>query len=137
MNISYPPKIILAWGEAIRGNKEVRDWLIANGFPELGLFVFALHLKKDARKWLMENGHAHLMALINGVEGNPNAILWLRKNKLDVLEKMALAGDNDEEALRWLLVNQFPDMAMVAQRIREVKNDIERRNSDIHYMSWD
>jgi len=137
MKIAYPHKVILAWAEAINGNKEIRDWLIGNGFSELGIFVYALHLQREAREWLMKNGFPHLMALINGAEGNPNAILWLRKHHLDVLEKMAMAGDNNEDALLWLMRNDMRDMALVAQRIREVKNEIERRNSDIHFMSWD
>ncbi|MBK7945117.1 MAG: hypothetical protein IPJ85_07365 [Flavobacteriales bacterium] len=47
----------------------MRDWLTTNGYPELGIFTFALRNKADARKWLMENGHPHLMAVINGIEG--------------------------------------------------------------------
>lgn len=137
MKIAYPPKVIVAWAEAINGNQEIRNWLISNGFAELGLFVYALHLQREAREWLMKNGFPHLMALINGAEGNPNALLWLRKHGFDVLEKVALAGDNDDDALLWLMRNELKDMALVAQRIREVKNDIERRNSDIHYMSWE
>ncbi len=132
---AYPAKIILAWAEAIGGNQVIRDWLTANGFPELGLFVFALHHKEDARQWLMENGHPELMALINGAEGMPNARLWLRKNGYDVLEKMALSADNDEDAFNWLMANGFQDMAMVSYRIRSVKNEIERRNNDIHTIS--
>jgi hypothetical protein len=83
----------------------------------------------------MENGHPELMALINGAEGMPNARLWLRKNGYDVLEKMALSADNDEDAFNWLMANGFQDMAMVSYRIRSVKNEIERRNNDIHTIS--
>ena len=83
----------------------------------------------------MENQFPHLMALINGAEGNPNAILWLKKNKFDVLEKMARAADNHEESLMWLLEKGYPDMAAIAQRMCLVKNEIERRNNDIHSIS--
>jgi hypothetical protein len=137
MNIAYPPKVVVAWAEAINGNREIRDWLIRNGYPELGLFVYALHLQREARDWLMKNDFPHLMALISGAEGDKGAVLWLRRHHLDVLEKMAQAGDNDDEALLWLMRNDYRDMALVAQRIREVKNEIERRHSDIHFMSWD
>jgi len=131
----YPSKVIIAWGEAISGNVPIREWLMANGFPELGIFVHALNNQDDARTWLMENNFPHLMALINGAEGNPNALLWLKKNKYDVLEKMARAADNNEESLIWLLENNLPDMAAIAQRICLVKNEIERRNNDIHSIS--
>ncbi|MCC6600188.1 MAG: hypothetical protein IT223_05890 [Crocinitomicaceae bacterium] len=134
-NIEYSSKIILAWGEAIGGNKQIRDWLTENGYPELGIFVFALHHKKDAREWLMDNGYPHLMALINGAEGNQNARLWLRKYGYDIMEKMALAADNNEEAVVWLLQQGYKDMAIIAQKIRVVKNEIERRNNDMHSIS--
>lgn len=137
MNLEYPAKVILAWAEAIRGNRDIRDWLITNGYPELGLFVFALHNKNEARQWLMDNGHEALMALINGAEGNKNAILWLRKYNLDVMEKMALAGDNREEALIWLVENGYPDLARVASVIRNVKNEIDTNNNDMHRISPD
>ena len=135
MKFEYPAKIIIAWGEAISGNAKMRDWLTTNGYPELGLFSFALRNKDDARKWLMENGHPHLMALINGAEGNPNALMWLKKFDFDVLEKMARAGDNDDAALRWLYENDLNDMAVIAQKIRFVKNEIESDNNDAHKIS--
>jgi hypothetical protein len=138
MNVrSYPVKVVLAWAEAIGGNKEIREWLITNDYPELGLFVYALHNKQDARDWLMQNNFPHLMALINGAEGNEAAQLWLRKFGLDVLEHIAKAADNDDAAFEWLLVNDYRDMAMIAQRMRFIKNEIERGNNDLHKISSD
>lgn len=131
----YPSKVIVAWGEAISGNAAIREWLMTNGYPELGVFVHALNNQDEARTWLMENKFPHLMALINGAEGNPNALLWLRNNKYDVLEKMARVADNHEESLMWLLEKGFADMAAIAQRMCLVKNEIERRNNDIHSIS--
>ena len=135
--MQYPAKIILAWAEAINGNRDIRDWLITSGYPELGLFVFALHNKTEARQWLIDNGFPHLMALINGAEGNQNALSWLKKFDYDILEKMARVGDNDEDALIWLLHNNLPDMAKVAVKIREVKNEIDANNNDMHRISPD
>lgn len=135
MKFEYPAKIIIAWGEAITGNKVIKEWLMANGYPELGVFVHALHNQDEAREWLMNNGFPHLVALINGAEGNPNAALWLKKHGFDILQKMAHAGDNNEEALMWLVNNNYPDMAAIAQRIRLVKNEIEAGNNDMHKIS--
>ena len=98
MKMEYPLKIIVAWGEAISGNREIRDWLIKNGYRELGLFTYALRNKDDARDWLMKNGYPHLMALINGIEGNQGALKWLEKNNFNILRHMALAGDSHEES---------------------------------------
>jgi len=135
MKFEYPAKVIMAWGEAISGNKELRQWLIQNGYPELGLFVFALHNKDEARNWLLQNRHEHLMALINGAEGNPNALVWLKKFGFDVLEKMARGADNEDGAITWLVSNGYGEMAGVSIRIRNVKNQIEADNNDVHKIS--
>ena len=50
---------------------------------------------------------------------------------------MARVGDNDEDALIWLLQNNLPDMAKVAIKIREVKNEIDANNNDMHRISPD
>jgi hypothetical protein len=130
----YPAKIILAWGEAITGNTKIRNWLARNGYPELYAFVFALHLKEDSRKWLMINNFPHLLALIQGVEGNKTALNWLKNNNFTILWHMAMAGDNNEESLNWLLFNE-KDFAMLALKIKNVKNEIQMNNDDPHRIS--
>lgn len=133
--LEYNGKILLAWGEAISGHAEIRNWLMANGYPELGIFCFALRNKEDARKWLMENGYAHLQAMINGSEGNITAIHWLENKGFSILAKMALVGDGHQEALEWLISNGHRDFAVIATRIRQVKDEIEMDNNDIHKIS--
>jgi hypothetical protein len=135
MKVEYPAKIILAWAEAVRGNSEIKDWLMANGYPELGLFVHALHNQTNARTWLMDNGFPHLMALIRGSEGDENACLWLRKYGLQPFEHLARAADNNDDSLVWLTEHNWPELAMMASRMRNVKNEIERQNNDVHRMS--
>ena len=66
MKMEYPAKVLLVWGEAISGHVGLRDWLMKNGYPELGIFTFALRNKKEARQWLMDNGQPHLLAVITG-----------------------------------------------------------------------
>jgi hypothetical protein len=131
----YPSKVIIAWAEAIDGNVAIRDWLMANGYPELGLFVFALHLKKDARQWLMDNGFPHLMATIECTEGREQACQWLQKYDLILLEKVARAADNDEHSAQWLMDRNFQDMLRLAVRIRKLKNEIQSRHDDMHFIS--
>ena len=135
--LDYPPKIIVAWGEAIVGNTKIRDWLIMNGYRELGLFTFALRNKDDARMWLMKNGYPHLMAMINGVEGNKVALQWLLKHNFEILYKMALSGDGDEDAHLWLIANNHAAYAMIAKKIEFVKDQIEEDNNDPHHISFD
>ena len=133
--LEYPVKIIVAWGEAISGNRKIREWLIANGYPELGLFVYALHNQDGARKWLLENRFPHLMAVINGAEGNKVAIQWLEKSGLDILAWVARGADNDEDALMKLAKLPHREWLVIAQKIRTVKNEIELDNNDVHKIS--
>lgn len=133
--MQYPGKIILAWGEAISGNQKIRDWLIKNGYPELGLFVFALHNLDEARQWLIDNKHPALLAFIQAVEANESARKWLAEHDYIVLLRMALGADNDDESINWLVDNGFPDFAVIAHKIRVVKNQIEKDNNDIHRIS--
>ena len=132
----YPQKVLVAWGEAISGNREVRQWLIKNGFPELGIFVFALHLKADARKWLLEHGHAPLMALISGIEGDVKALDWLEMHDFPVLRHMAVAG-GDEDAMRWLITQDQRTMAVLALKMWSVKMAIEDDHNDPYKFSQD
>lgn len=130
----YPAKIILAWGEAIAGNTEIRDWLGKNGYPELYTFVFALNLKDTAREWLMKNNYPHLMALIQGVERNEKALNWLKESGFESLFHIARAGDGENSSLDWLKVNQR-DFAHLALKIKIRKDQIQLDHDDVHKMS--
>jgi hypothetical protein len=134
MTTTYPAKILLAWGEAISGNAQIREWLIKNGYPELGIFVFALHLKADARKWLMENGHPHLMAIIRGIEEDEKALDWLDKHDMHVLRKVAECG-GDDDAFQWLLKNNHRELAMLGLKMWSIKMQIEDDHNDPHKFS--
>jgi hypothetical protein len=133
--MTYPEKILLAWGEAISGNAEIRDWLMANGFRELGLFCFALRNQNMARDWLMKNGHPHLMAIIRGAEGDKQAIGWLAVNGYEMLRLVALGADNEDDAVMELMKAGDRLMAGLALKIRAVKNGIEQDNNDVHRIS--
>ena len=132
--LTYPPKILLAWAEAIKGNKEIRDWLIKNGYPELGLFTFALRNKRDAREWLVTNKFHHLMALISGVEGDEEAVKWLNRHGFKMLAKVAMAGDREVEVFDELRRTDSL-FAKIAREIMIVKTEIEENNWDYHRIS--
>ena len=131
----YPEKIVVAWGEAISGNLEIRDWLMKNNYPELGLFCHALYFDKSASDWLMKNA-PHLLATIKGVEGKKDAIRWLEINGFKLLAKVAKAADNDKEQMRWLMRNDKL-FGILAQRIKLVKDDIEEANNDVHRWGYE
>ena len=134
--LTYSSKILLAWAEAIRGNTEIRDWLIKNGFPELGMFTFALRNKRDARDWLVNNKQLHLMALINGAEGDEDAVKWLVKHGYGMLAKVAMAGDRESEVFQQIR-QESTLFAKIAREIMLVKIEIEQNNWDYHRMSGD
>ena len=136
--LNYPSKILVGWAEAIGGNTELRDWFMASDqYKELGLCIHALLLKDEAREWLMKNGYAHLMAMINGVEGNTDAIHWLDKANFQVLKHVALAGDREVSSANWLLKNGHHEFAMIAERIRVLKDQVEDTHNDIHSFGKD
>lgn len=132
MRTEYPVKILLAWGEAISGHAGLRDWLIKNGYPELGVFTFALRNKPDAREWLMKNGHPHLMAVISGIEGDEKALEWLERSGMATLRHVALAGD-EPESFKWLVRHGHRELAMVGLRMGKVKRDLDEHYGDIHH----
>jgi len=134
MRLQYPAKVLVAWGEAISGNDPIRDWLIKNGYPELGIFVFALNLKADARKWLMENRHPHLMAVIRGIEGDEKALEWLEAHRMPELRKMAECG-GDDAAFQWLLARGHRELALLGLKMWSVKMQIEDDHNDPHKYS--
>ena len=133
----YPTKVLIAWGEAISGNAELRDWLLGHGYPELGLFVHAMHNQSEARTWLINEGFPELMALCGGSEGDPRAIQWLRNHGHPVLALMALAADNDNDAMRELIQGHDRIWANLALKIRSIKNGIEERHNDWHSFGRD
>ncbi|HNR54342.1 MAG TPA: hypothetical protein PKJ19_04185 [Flavobacteriales bacterium] len=134
MRTNYPAKVLLAWGEAISGHVGLRDWLMKNGYPELGLFTFALRNKPEAREWLMKNGHPHLMAIITGIEGDTKALDWLERNGMSVLKHVALTGDGSEEDLQWLLDNGHKELAVIGHKMHQVKRKMDEDFSDYHKM---
>lgn len=132
MRTDYPAKVLLAWGEAIAGNAALRDWLMRNGYPELGIFTFALRNHHQSRDWLMKNGHPHLMAIITGIEGDKNALAWLEHNHLPALKHAALAGDGQESSVRWLIDHGQKELALASLKMHQVKSAMDEDYSDPH-----
>ncbi|MFT6846207.1 MAG: hypothetical protein ACJAUV_002412 [Flavobacteriales bacterium] len=130
----YPIKVLFSWGLAIKGDIKFRDWLIKNGYKELGLFVYGLHLKDEAREWLLKNA-PHLMALLNAVEENPQALKWLKINKYDALFHVAEAALEKQESIQWLNNMKLKELLFVAQQIGVVKNQIATEHNETYKIS--
>lgn len=135
--LNYSPKIILGWAKAIEGNKEILEWLTKNGYEELTIACWAIRLQNDARTWLIENGYAHLMAFIHASEGDEKAIKWLKNNRFDLLYNMALAIDGENENFIWVRKNATPDIFLLTQTIKKVKDDIEYNHNNVHSFGVD
>lgn len=135
--IDYHPKIILAWAKAIEGNDDLVIWLKDNGYPELTMATYAIYLKEEARLWLTKNGYPHLMAMINAAEGNETAQKWLLFHGFDILYHMALAIEDEQESWEWLGKNVTPDIFLLTQTIKKVKDKIEENHNDVHTFGRD
>jgi hypothetical protein len=130
-SIEYPVKILVAWGEAISGNQKIRDWLMRNGYQELGMFCFALRNELSAQQWLIKNGYPHLLALIKGIERDIEAREWLKASGHEILWTMSIAADGDRNAQRLLLVKDKV-YAGLAMKMGRIKDDIEWDNNSIY-----
>lgn len=130
--IDYHPKILLAWSQSISGNQDISAWLNENGYPELVIAAAAIRLKGEARTWLMDNGFAHIMAMIHASEGDAKAQKWLLKYKFDLLYHIAMAVEHQNESWIWLKQNATPDIFILTQEIKKVKDKIEENHNDIH-----
>ena len=133
--LDYEAKVLIAWGECIDGNDKITEWFMKNGFPELGLFRYALRNEDRSREWLMKNGFPHLMALINGIEGRENALTWLKSHGYTLLYEMARAADGNEQAFKNLLTPETKIFSLLAKKMEFIKNAIEADNRDIHKIS--
>lgn len=131
-DITYPPKVILAWTKALQGHTEISLWLNENGYKELVVASSAILLKQEARDWLMKNGYPHLMAMINAAEGDENAQKWLLKYNFNLLYHIAMVAEYNNESMIWLKHHATPDLYMLALAIRDVKDKIEDNHNDIH-----
>mgnify|MGYP006122397767 CR=1 FL=1 len=133
-NITYSPKILIAWKEAISGNKKIKDWLTLNGYKELGVFCHALTNDFKAKNWLMDNGYPHLLALINGAEGDQKALQWLLLLKFDLLFHMAKAADSYKDSKAFLKLRD-PLLLAIAIEMEIIKDEIDDNYKDPHKLN--
>jgi hypothetical protein len=133
--LDYHPKVLLAWAKAIEGNTQLLLWLKENDFPELAMATHAIYLRDDARNWLLNNGFPHLMAMINAAEGNESAQNWLKLHGFELLYHIALAVEDEQTSWKWLGENTTPDIFILTQTIKKVKDSIEEHHNDVHSFS--
>ena len=133
-DVTYSPKILIAWKEAIKGNKKIKDWLTVNGYKELGVFCYALRNDFKAKDWLLDNGYPHLLALINGAEGDLKALQWLVTLKFDLLFHMAKAADSYKDSKAFLKLKD-PLLLAIAIEMEIIKDEIDDNYKDPHKLN--
>jgi len=131
-NLNYPPKIMLAWGEALKGNTEIARFLLDNGYEELFHTTQAILLKQEARDWLMKNGYPHLMAMVNAAEGNESALHWLEVHGFEMLYHVANAIEGQMESFEWLRAHADEFIFQLTKTIKQVKDNIEFNHNDMY-----
>jgi hypothetical protein len=133
----YHPKIILAWAKGIEGHSDLLKYLLKNDYKELVMAAHAIRLKDKARTWLMKNGYPHVMAMINASEGNKQALRWLQINNFMLFYNMAIAIEGEPEGFKWINQNSTQEYFYLTRIIKDVKDNIEEGNNDIHKRSTD
>lgn len=128
----YPDKILLAWGEAIRENKEISKWLSANGYQELVAFCLSMRGSTKADKWLFQNGYPEFVALVAYICGDQNAGEWLDRHKIIVLKKLGDAVYEKPGALEWLAANDYKSLVIVAQKLLKTSEEVDFAANDVH-----
>ena len=79
----YPIKILMAFGCTFEPESdEFFEWLMRNGYPELGALSRTIQGDTEAKDWLMQHGFPHLAAIDSAID--KESIAWLEKQELQV-----------------------------------------------------
>lgn len=128
----YPVKVLIALAEAIGGNDKIYEWLYKNGYPELSAFSSSIRANEEAYDWLMKRGFPQLAAFSYAIYGDKKAWLWLKKYHFDLLLKLGDASFANQEAIAWFNARKLQVFLIIAKKIKEVKENINRDNEDYH-----
>ncbi len=123
----YDPKILLAFGESLKGDKKFTDFLMQNGFPELGALSAAIHSSTDALDWLLKNGYPEFAVLSHAIDSENEAIAWLLKYNCHFLSVFAAACRKEEKAIKWFVDNQQELFISIIKTIHK----------ELLFQSWD
>ena len=119
----YPAKIWLAFGETLKGNDEVLDWLMKNGYPELAALSHAIRGSEEATEWLMKKGYPHLAALDAAIDEDLQAYEWLHKFRHDFFIVFADACHGKPAAIQWFRMNRLEAILYIALKIKDLREN--------------
>ena len=120
--LKYPPKILIAFGETIGGGKDILEWFLKNGYPELAAFSYAVQGSDEAVDWLLKNGFPELAALDSAIDEDVQAYEWLKRNNLSFHIVFADAVHGKGEAIEWFLRHDLRAMLNITQKIRQIRD---------------
>ncbi len=124
----YPAKILLAFGESLKDNKEIHNWLLKNGYPELAALSNSINGSTKAFDWLLKN-YPHLAALDHAIDGFEAPIPWLLKHGFKFYVIFARACQNKADALRYLQKN---DLQIYLHLVAIIQKCLELKEPDYH-----
>lgn len=131
--LNYPVKVLLAFGETFSGNTELHDWLLKNGYPELGALSSAIRGSDEALVWLMKNGFRELAALDSAIDDNEKAYNWLNLNKHFFLAAFSDACHNQPEAVEWFMKKDLKIFLAIAAKIRFFRDNQTFDHHKLHF----
>ncbi|MFA8300943.1 MAG: hypothetical protein ACEPOV_12320 [Hyphomicrobiales bacterium] len=120
--LKYPVKIILALGETFSGNKEIYNWLLKNGYPELAAFSSAVRGSEDAFDFLMKRGYPQLAALDGAIDMQQGAIQWLEKHKFVFELRFAALCNKQDTAIKYFRSKDLKVFMLLADKINAYRD---------------
>ncbi|MCK9339406.1 MAG: hypothetical protein GX587_16175 [Bacteroidales bacterium] len=128
----YEPKILLAFGESLKGDRKFTDFLMTNQFQELAALSGAINSDTDALNWLLQSDFPEFGVLSNAIDGEDNALEWLKKYNCDFLLKFALACQKNDQAIKWFVDNDLRIFILLIRTIHDILLHQSWDSSDIH-----
>ena len=130
----YPVKILMAFACTFEPEgDEFFEWLMRNGYPELGALSRTIQGDTKAKDWLMEHGFPHLAAIDSVVDKEEKAEEWLLKNHFEVNLAFAKAINRDDDATLWLEKNDLQVFIVIADKIHKYLEDKYLNFHKIHF----
>lgn len=122
-SFDYPVEVLMAFGEAVKGNDEFRKWLFENNYRNLAQLSLAIGNDRTAFEWLVKH-FPQYAAFDRAIDDDANAKMWLQQNDLmfDIIFADACAGKAD--AIAWLAKSRLDIFIHLA---KIVKADIDLR----------
>jgi hypothetical protein len=126
----YPVEVLLAFGEALKGNKEIYNWLLNNGYKELAALSNSIRGSNTAFDWLMKH-YPQLAAFDQLLDKETAALPWLQKHGFRFYIIFAQACHMRPQALAYLKrekLNVYIRLAgIISQCLKNKEHDIHKK----------